>query len=75
LSLARALYYDRDIMLLDDPISAVDAHVGDFLLNDCLKGFVKSKTIVLVTHKIEAAKEADFVYILQNGEIIEKHDK
>jgi ABC-type proline/glycine betaine transport system ATPase subunit len=74
LSLARALYYDRDIMLLDDPLSAVDAHVGHFLLQDCMLGYAKKKTRILVTHKIEAAKVADQVLIMRDGEIIETLD-
>jgi len=50
ISLARACYSDADIMLFDDPLSAVDPHVASDLFNNCFKKFLKGKTIVLVTH-------------------------
>ena len=52
IALARAIYSDKDIYLLDDPISAVDIHVGKFIMNQCLNGFLKNKTRVLVTHAV-----------------------
>lgn len=51
-SLARAIYSDRDIYLFDDPISAVDVHVGKFLMHECIKGYLSNKTRILVTHAI-----------------------
>lgn len=41
ISLARAIYSDSDIILLDDPLSAVDAHVGNFIMKECLLGKLK----------------------------------
>lgn len=52
MSLARAIYSDHDIYLFDDPISAVDIHVGKFLMHECIKGYLKNKTRILVTHAI-----------------------
>ena len=52
-SLARALYADRDIYLLDDPLSAVDAHVGQHIFKHCLKTALKGKTVVFVTHQLQ----------------------
>jgi ABC-type multidrug transport system fused ATPase/permease subunit len=75
LSLARALYFNRDILLMDDPLSAVDAEVGHFLLNDTICGYLRNKTRVLVTHKIEAAKVADDILILKDGRIQERLNK
>ena len=69
-SLARAVYSDRDIYLLDDPLSAVDAHVGKVLLEECICGVLKEKTRVLVTHHHEYVNRADYVYILKDGKVI-----
>ena len=69
-SLARSLYKDCDIYLLDDPLSAVDAHVGSFILRECIKGYLKHKTRVLVTHNTESLKHVDFIYIMKRGSIV-----
>jgi len=69
-SLARALYKDSDIYLLDDPLSAVDAHVGNFILKECFCGYLKNKTRVLVTHKFESLKYVDYIYIFNKGQIV-----
>lgn len=55
---------------MDDPLSAVDAHVGKFILEKCICGYLKSKTRILVTHKMEALKYADYIYIMDEGKII-----
>ena len=52
ISLARAIYREADIYLLDDPLSAVDVHVATHLFDLCLKGFLAGKTILLVTHQV-----------------------
>lgn len=52
ISLARALYSNADIYLLDDPISAVDIHVGKYIIEKCLKTYLNRKTIILVTHAL-----------------------
>ncbi|XP_022800678.1 ATP-binding cassette sub-family C member 11-like [Stylophora pistillata] len=53
ISLARALYYDMDIYLLDDPLSAVDAHVGQHIFKHCIKGALWNKTILFATHQLQ----------------------
>lgn len=52
LSLARALYSEADIYLLDDPISAVDSKVAKQIFEDCLMPLAKNKTVILTTHQI-----------------------
>ncbi|XP_034747580.1 multidrug resistance-associated protein 9-like [Etheostoma cragini] len=52
-SLARAIYSDRDLFLLDDPLSAVDAHVGKHIFEKCIKGELQGKSIILVTHQLQ----------------------
>ncbi|KAF9110690.1 Multidrug resistance-associated protein 1 [Mortierella sp. AM989] len=72
-SLARAAYNDADIYLLDDPLSAVDAHVGRHLWNNLLgpSGLLREKTRVLVTHGIHHLQEVDQIVLLNNGVIEE----
>ena len=49
-SLARAVMQDKDIYLLDDPLSAVDTEVGSRIFFDCIMGILREKTRILVTH-------------------------
>ncbi|KAG9508804.1 Multidrug resistance-associated protein 4, partial [Fragariocoptes setiger] len=58
-NLARALYYDTDIYLLDDPLSAVDAAVAKHIFENCIRGFLRDKAVILVTHQLQFAKSAD----------------
>lgn len=51
--MARALYSDRPILLLDDPLSAVDACVGSHVFHKAIKEFSKGKTILFVTHQLQ----------------------
>lgn len=68
-SLARALYADKDIILLDDPLSALDAHVGKFIFNVTLKKFLRNKTRILITHALHFAEYLDDLYVFDEGEI------
>lgn len=69
LSLARALYADSDIFVLDDPISAVDARVAKEIHERCLKPLAKSKTVILVTHQIGFLYDCDHVIIMEDGRV------
>ncbi|KAI7737433.1 hypothetical protein M8C21_007387 [Ambrosia artemisiifolia] len=69
LQIARALYQDADIYLFDDPFSAVDAHTGSHLFKECVLGFLKSKTVIYVTHQVEFLPAADLVLVMKGGEI------
>ncbi|XP_054164141.1 multidrug resistance-associated protein 1-like [Oppia nitens] len=72
-SLARALYSNADIYLLDDPLSAVDTHVGRHLFNKAIgpKGMLKNKIRILVTHRISILPQVDQIVVLKNGTISE----
>ncbi|KAF8932135.1 Canalicular multispecific organic anion transporter 2 [Haplosporangium gracile] len=72
-SLARAAYNDADIYLLDDPLSAVDAHVDQHLWNELIgpQGLLRNKTRVLVTHGIHHLQEVDQIILLKDGRIAE----
>lgn len=66
-NLARALYYDADIYLLDDPLSAVDSSVSKHIFENCIKGYLKEKTVILVTHQVQFAKEATQILVVEQG--------
>ncbi|KAM5132764.1 ATP-binding cassette sub-family C member 12 isoform 2-T2 [Callospermophilus lateralis] len=72
ISLARAVYSDRQLYLLDDPLSSVDAHVGKHVFEECIKKTLKGKTVVLVTHQLQFLESCDEVILLEDGEICEK---
>ncbi|KAL3356244.1 hypothetical protein AABB24_017098 [Solanum stoloniferum] len=69
IQIARAVYQDADIYLLDDPFSAVDAHTGTHLFQECLMRVLKGKTILYVTHQVEFLPAADLILVMQNGRI------
>ena len=71
-NLARAVYFDADIMLLDDIFSALDMHVGAAIFKNCILGTVKHKTRLLVTHQLQYAQFADQVLFMQDGRITEQ---
>ncbi|XP_016840838.1 multidrug resistance-associated protein 1 isoform X5 [Nasonia vitripennis] len=72
-SLARAVYNDSDIYFLDDPLSAVDSHVGKHIFENLIgsRGLMKKKTRILVTHGITYLPEVDNIVVLKDGEITE----
>uniref|UniRef100_A0A7S2SS28 ATP-dependent transporter ycf16 n=1 Tax=Rhizochromulina marina TaxID=1034831 RepID=A0A7S2SS28_9STRA len=72
-ALARAAYADADVYLLDDPLSAVDAHVAKHLFEKCICKLLRSKTRVLVTHQVALTeKQADWVVVVADGGIVEQ---
>ncbi|XP_077988244.1 ATP-binding cassette sub-family C member 5-like [Glandiceps talaboti] len=77
ISLARAYYSDRDIYLLDDPLSAVDAHVGKHLFTHLIKGALKGKSVLFVTHQLQYLSQCDDIIVLREGRVVEhgKHSE
>ena len=71
-SLARAVYGDADLYLLDDPLSAVDFRVGQHIFEKCIKDLLGDKTRVLTSHQEQHMKEADEVIVLYKGRVLEK---
>ncbi|XP_043691518.1 ABC transporter C family member 3-like [Telopea speciosissima] len=69
IQIARALYHDADIYLLDDPFSAVDAHTGVHLFKECLLGILGSKIVIYVTHQVEFLPSADLILVMKDGRI------
>lgn len=72
INIARAAYNDADIVLLDDPLSAVDAHVGRVLLEQCICGLMAKKTRILVTHQLHVLPRADRIFTMHQGKIVEQ---
>ncbi len=64
------MYSDADIILLDDPLSAVDAHVGKHLFEQAIKKYWAGKIIILATNQLQYLPFADKVIFLSNGEVV-----
>ncbi|KAL3875737.1 hypothetical protein ACJMK2_033658 [Sinanodonta woodiana] len=72
-SLARAVFQDMDLYLLDDPLSAVDSHVGKHIFDNVVgpKGLLKDKTRILVTHGVSFLPQVDIIVVMMDGQISE----
>ncbi|KDP28145.1 hypothetical protein JCGZ_13916 [Jatropha curcas] len=71
IQLARAVYQDSDIYLLDDVFSAVDAHTGSDIFKQCVRGALKGKTILLVTHQVDFLHNVDLIMVMRDGMIVQ----
>jgi ABC-type multidrug transport system ATPase subunit len=74
-SIARAVYSDADIYVLDDPLSAVDAHVGKHIFEKVLHsktGVLKDKTRILATNCLTVLKDVDHIIVMKNGQVGEQ---
>lgn len=69
INLARAVYSETEIYLLDDPLSAVDAHVGKHMFEECIVKYLKGKTRILVTHQLQYLQAVDRIIVLKDGAI------
>ncbi|CAF0978516.1 unnamed protein product [Rotaria sordida] len=70
-NMARSLYRDADIYLLDDPLSAVDAKVSKHLFDKSIKSYLHDKICILVTHQIQFLQDATKIIVLNNGEMVQ----
>ncbi|XP_066269391.1 ATP-binding cassette sub-family C member 9-like [Branchiostoma lanceolatum] len=70
-SVARALYSTADIVILDDPLSALDVHVGTQLFEEGIVGLLaaEGRTVILVTHKLQLLPEADLILVMKDGQV------
>ncbi|CAK9168236.1 unnamed protein product, partial [Ilex paraguariensis] len=71
IQLARAVFQDCDIYLLDDVFSAVDAHTGSDIFKECVRGILKDKTILLVTHQVDFLRNVDLILVMRDGMIVQ----
>jgi ABC-type transport system involved in cytochrome bd biosynthesis fused ATPase/permease subunit len=59
-ALARALYNNSDIYLLDDPLSALDAQTGKHVFDNAIMGSLDTKTVLLITHQLQVLSQLDY---------------
>jgi ABC-type multidrug transport system fused ATPase/permease subunit len=71
-SVARAAYADADVVILDDPLSALDPEVGQKLFDECILEFMAGKTSLLITNQLQVLKFCDTVVALRHGRVIEQ---
>uniref|UniRef100_A0A804K4D9 Uncharacterized protein n=1 Tax=Musa acuminata subsp. malaccensis TaxID=214687 RepID=A0A804K4D9_MUSAM len=71
IQLARAIYNNSDIYLLDDPFSAVDAHTGTHLFKECLMNLLSCKTVIYCTHQLEFLHAADLILVMRDGKVVQ----
>ena len=69
LNIARAIYFDADIILMDDPLSAVDAHVGRHIMDQAICGIMKEKCRILATHQLHVLSRCDRIIWMEDGSI------
>ncbi|NXQ88312.1 MRP7 protein, partial [Nyctibius grandis] len=70
IALARAVYQEKELYLLDDPLAAVDADVANHLMRKCILGILKNKTRILCTHRTEFLEKADALLLIDSGRIV-----
>ncbi|XP_073275025.1 probable non-intrinsic ABC protein 5 isoform X2 [Primulina huaijiensis] len=71
IQLARAVYQDCDIYLLDDVFSAVDAHTGSDIFMECVRGTLRGKNIILITHQVDLLNNVDQILVMRDGMIVQ----
>uniref|UniRef100_A0A3B3DPP9 ATP-binding cassette sub-family C member 5 n=1 Tax=Oryzias melastigma TaxID=30732 RepID=A0A3B3DPP9_ORYME len=76
ISLARALYSNSDVYILDDPLSALDAHVANHVFHNAIKKQLRKKTVAFVTHQLQYLVDCDNILLMREGTIVEQgnHD-
>nr|XP_006202029.1 multidrug resistance-associated protein 7 isoform X1 [Vicugna pacos] len=71
IALARAVYQEKELYLLDDPLAAVDADVANHLLHRCILGVLSHTTRLLCTHRTEYLERADVVLLMEDGRLVQ----
>lgn len=72
ISLARAVYSNPDVVLLDDPLSALDNRVGQRVFECCIMGALSRSTRILTTHRLEYVDRADRVIVMDGGRVVDQ---
>jgi ATP-binding cassette subfamily C (CFTR/MRP) protein 1 len=69
MNIARAIYFNADIVLMDDPLSAVDAHVGRHIMDNAICGLLKDKCRILATHQLHVLSRCDRIIWVEQGDV------
>ncbi|KAF2003407.1 hypothetical protein P154DRAFT_543812 [Amniculicola lignicola CBS 123094] len=69
MNIARAIYFNADIVLMDDPLSAVDAHVGRHIMDNAICGLLKDKCRILATHQLHVLNRCDRIIWVDGGSV------
>lgn len=69
LNIARAIYFDAEVILMDDPLSAVDAHVGRHIFDNAILGLLRDKCRILATHQLWVLNRCDRIIWMDQGKI------
>lgn len=72
LALARAIYAEREVYLLDDPLSAMDSASADRIFESAILGALKDKTVILVTNREQHLRHCHEVYVMREGRVLER---
>eukprot|EP00742_Colponemidia_sp_Colp-10_P013332 GILJ01015055.1.p1 GENE.GILJ01015055.1~~GILJ01015055.1.p1 ORF type:complete len:1322 (+),score=218.60 GILJ01015055.1:53-4018(+) len=72
LSVARAAYSNADVILLDDVLSAVDPHVSSHIFKHLIRGLLKSKTVIFVSHQLHFLPRSDYIVVMKRGVIVQQ---
>lgn len=70
IAIARAVYSDSDIYLIDDSLSALDSHVGQAIFNNVFKGILSGKTLIMTTHALQYLSQLDHIIMLSSGRLL-----
>ncbi|EXX63324.1 P-loop containing nucleoside triphosphate hydrolase protein [Rhizophagus irregularis DAOM 181602=DAOM 197198] len=71
-SVARAVYSNADIILLDDPLSVMDPVVGKHIFHECIRKYLKDKAVIFVTNQLQYLSECDRIMVMKDGECFEE---
>ena len=69
INLARAMYKDSDIYLLDDCLASLDVYVSGYIFDECIRKFLKDKLCVFVTNNNNFVSKADTVIVVNEGSV------
>ncbi|CAG8039873.1 unnamed protein product [Penicillium nalgiovense] len=69
LNIARAIYFNAELVLMDDPLSAVDAHVGRHIMDKAICGLLKDRCRILATHQLHVLSRCDRIIVMDEGRI------
>lgn len=71
LAIARADFANKPIIIMDEPTASLDAHAENKLFDD-IKRITTEKTLILISHRMMAAKDVDYIYVLKDNQIVEE---